>query len=221
MIYVGTTRYNTKTYNEKKEWLKRKKWKGCVYGLDKNLPETIPPYEWLYVVEMINDKNQIGGIGYIKNEYNPLNRTKIYEEDHYNMYVYKSNYFIDRNDLIKQFPDTIEYLEDILFRGSTHMKRGIGITILSYEQIMIGRGVEARRKCSICHEFGHNKNYCLKNNKTKRQKYQKICPRCDQIIIGKGHSIHCNAIKKDVNLLKLIIWFFKNLFVNNTCIVVY
>ena len=79
-----------------------------------------------------------------------------------------------KQDLIKQFPDTIDYLEDILFRGSTHLKRGIGITILSYEQIMIGRGVEMRRRCSICHEFGHNKNYCLKTSKTKRQKYFSI-----------------------------------------------
>jgi hypothetical protein len=212
MIYIGTTRYNTKTYKEKNEWLKRKKWRGCVYGLDKNLSQSVPPYEWMYVIEMINDKNQIGGIGYIKNEYNPKNRTKIYNEDHYNMFVYKSKYFIERATLIKEYPATIDYLEHTLFYGSTHMKRGIGITLLSYEQIMIGNGIEKSRCCSICHEVGHNKNYCLNKEKIKKKKYHKICSRCDQVITSRGHSVHCKAIQKNVNLLRLIVWFFNNLF---------
>ena len=102
MIYIGTTRYNSETFEQKTNWLKRKKWNGCVYGLNKKLPKTLPAYEWCYVIEMINDKNEIGGIGYIKNEFCPENRSRVYREDHYNMYVYKGEKFIGREELLKK-----------------------------------------------------------------------------------------------------------------------
>ena len=124
MIYIGTTRYNSTTLAERNKWLKKKNWDGCVYGLDKKLPETIPDYQWCYIIEMVNDINQIAGIGYIKNEYCPLFRSRIYTEEHYNMHVYKGKKYIPRNKLLKKYPKTIEYLEQILFKDISKTNLG-------------------------------------------------------------------------------------------------
>ncbi len=215
MIYIGTTRYNTETFNQKTKWLERKEWQGCVYGLNKKLPKTLPDYEWCYVIEMINDKNEIGGIGYIKNEFCPENRSRIYEDEHFNMYVYKGTKFISREKLLEKNEKMIKYLEAILFTGYTHMKRGIGITLLPYNKIILGDGKTRTRKCSNCGNPGHNKRKCP--HKTIKQPIilensQKICPFCNKSIYRKGHSIHCSALNKNKKILSDVIEFFKNLF---------
>lgn len=217
MIYIGTTRYNTKTFDEKTKWLERKGWKGCVYGLNKKLPKTLPDYEWCYVVEMINDKNEIGGIGYIKNEYCPNNRSRIYDEEHYNMYVYKGTKFILREELLKKNEKMVKYLEAILFTGYTHMKRGIGITLLPYNKIILGDGKTRTRKCSNCGKAGHNKRSCRRKKRIeifKLEKSQRLCPNCNKLMYQKGHSIHCSALKKNKKILLNVIEFFKDLFKN-------
>lgn len=215
MIYIGTTRYNSETFEQKTNWLKRKKWNGCVYGLNKKLPKTLPAYEWCYVIEMINDKNEIGGIGYIKNEFCPENRSRVYREDHYNMYVYKGEKFIGREELLKKNKKMIEYLEMILFTGYTHMKRGIGITLLPYNKIILGDGSTRTRKCSNCWKPGHNKKSCSHKERKKPivlEKSQRMCPNCNKLISQRGHSIHCSALDKNKKILLNVIEFFKKLF---------
>ena len=62
MVYIGTIRYNTQTYNEILEWKKRKNWKGCIYGINKELSTkkmynngSFPINSYIYVIEMDND----------------------------------------------------------------------------------------------------------------------------------------------------------------------
>jgi hypothetical protein len=218
MIYIGTTRYNSTTLMERNKWLKKKKWDGCIYGLDKKLPETIPDYQWCYIIEMINDINKIAGIGYIKNEYCPLFRSRIYTDEHYNMHVYKGKKYISRENLIKKNPKTIEYLEYILFKGSTHMKRGIGVTLLNINKFSIC-DVKRARRCTNCFEYGHYKKGCKKKKRKTPfilQRSQRICPLCDKLKYDRGHSNNCNGIKKDVEFTNLMIDFFKGLF-RNVC----
>ena len=215
MIYIGTTRYSTETFEQKTKWLERKEWKGCVYGLNKKLPKSLPDYEWCYVIEMINDKNEIGGIGYIKNEFCPENRSRIYDEEHFNMYVYKGTKYISREDLIKRNSAMVEYLETILFTGYTHMKRGIGITLLPYNKIILGDGKTKTRKCSNCGRQGHNKRGCpfeTRKEPVILEKSQRLCPNCNKLMYHRGHSIHCPALKKNKKILSDVIEFFKSLF---------
>ena len=215
MIYIGTTRYNTDTFEQKTKWLERKESKGCVYGLNKKLPKSLPDYEWCYVVEMINDKNEIGGIGYIKNEYCTDNRSRIYDDEHFNMYVYKGTKIISRAELLKRNSTMVEYLETILFTGYTHMKRGIGITLLPYNKIILGDGKIKTRKCSNCGRPGHNKRGCPYKERTEPvvlETSQRICPNCNKLMYHRGHSIHCPALKKNKKILSDVIEFFENLF---------
>jgi hypothetical protein len=215
MIYIGTTRYNTTTLAERNKWIKKKKWDGCAYGFDKKLPETIPSYQWCYIIEMINDINKIAGIGYIKNEYCPLARSRMYSEEHYNMYVYKGKKYISRENLYKNFPKTIEYLEQILFKGSTHMKRGIGVTLLNFNKFSICDVKKPPRRCGNCLEYGHNKQGCKKKRRKTSfilQRSQRICPLCNKLKYKWGHTTNCSGIKKDVEFTNLMIDFFKSLF---------
>jgi hypothetical protein len=214
MIYIGTTRYNTITLKEHDNWIKKKNWNGCVYGLDKKLPDSIPSYEWCYIIEMVNDINKIAGIGYIKNEFCPLLRSRIYNEEHYNMYVYRGKNHMSREELYRKYPKTIEYLEHILFKGSTHMKRGIGITFINLNRFSICEMPKPRR-CSNCYEYGHTKRSCKKRKRNCPliiERSQRICPLCNKLKYEKGHSTSCSAIKKDTEFTDLMIDFFKGLF---------
>jgi len=130
-FYIGTTRFTTSTYAENKEWRDNHNWKGCIYGLNKKIPRTVPYMALVYVIEMNNDTNQIEGIGLIRNYINQDYKTCVYKSDrNYNRCIYNSAYRIDITE-IKQ-KKVIELLEQILFYGSGHYKRGQGITTISW-----------------------------------------------------------------------------------------
>ena len=60
-FWIGTTRFNNKTFNENKDWRAKHEWKGCIYGVDKYMsthPKASPPNGLIYVLEM-NFGNQI------------------------------------------------------------------------------------------------------------------------------------------------------------------
>ena len=81
----------------------------------------------VYIVEMNNDLNEVLAISSIKNNcYH--RRHKIYADTNYNRYSYKGvRININHSKLIKYKTD----LEEILFKGSTHQKRGQGIQQIS------------------------------------------------------------------------------------------
>ena len=61
-FWIGTTRFTNYTYKENQDWRERFKWKGCIYGLNKKLPLTVPHLGLVFVLEMNNDQNKIMGI---------------------------------------------------------------------------------------------------------------------------------------------------------------
>ena len=81
----------------------------------------------IFVLEMHNDKNNIMGIGIIKNKLVLNKRPKIYKDYNYNFYIYKSRYRVDRNELTKKETKIIKILDILLFKGYRHVKRGQGI----------------------------------------------------------------------------------------------
>lgn len=211
---VGTVRFNNKTYLENYCWKERKKHKGCAYGLNKPLCKKIPNGKYIYIIEMNNDINKIMGIGKIKNELVHSNRSRMYKEEGRNQIIYKSNDFISRNDMINNIQKArivIKFLENILFYGSKHFKRGQGCVILPWNRISTaGNKLQTRKsqyRCSICGL--KTKNHICPGRRVKIIPKQKKCHICGKT--KKGHI--CEMLKKDFQLLEIVCNFFIKLFI--------
>ena len=67
MIYVATTRFTNKTWNERSNWIRKRKQSGCIYNSPNRISDTVPTRAQMFVVEMNNDLNKVMGIGLIRN----------------------------------------------------------------------------------------------------------------------------------------------------------
>lgn len=127
---ICVTRFNEATFKENRLWIKKNNGSlGCIYGLPVKISDTLDPDSQLLVLEMNNSKNIIEGIGIIKNNLARENRKyyKIYADNNYNRFIYKSNYRIDRKNFTSYESEIITFLEDYLFKSAYHCKRGQGI----------------------------------------------------------------------------------------------
>lgn len=127
---ICVTRFNEATFNENRLWIKNNNSNlGCIYGTPVKISETIDPDSQLIVLEMNNTKNIIEGIGIIKNNLVRENRkfNKIYTDNNYNRFIYKSNCRIDRKHFNCYENKVILLLEEYLFKSAYHCKRGQGI----------------------------------------------------------------------------------------------
>jgi disulfide oxidoreductase YuzD len=97
----------------------------CPSELSPKISYNIP----LFVIEMNNQKNQIEGIGLIKNKYETNKYYKVHTDGNNNRYTYIGKYFIDRETLDDYNSELVYVLDEILFKGYTHSKRGSGLTI--------------------------------------------------------------------------------------------
>lgn len=127
MDRLATTRFDDKTWSENMKYRNSINNTGCLYNVPRRITYNINPDISIYCIEMNNSKNQIEGIGLIKN-YLCLNKKhNIHEEKNYNRFTYKGKYRITRDEIIEKDERLIEILEMFLFHGPTHMKRGQGI----------------------------------------------------------------------------------------------
>jgi hypothetical protein len=85
----------------------------------------------VFVIEMNNSTNQIIGIGLIKNKLTTDKVYKVHQDTNYNRYIYIGEYHIPRDILEHYNPLLVFVLDEILFKGYMHSKRGAGITRLS------------------------------------------------------------------------------------------
>ena len=130
LFSIGTTRFNNKTFQENIEWRQSHNWKGCMYGLNKKISNTVKKNALIYILEMNNEKNEIEGIGLIRNFINRNHKARIYKNNRwYNRFIYNSSHRINRNEITNQ--KLLRKLERKLFFGPKHFKRGQGITILN------------------------------------------------------------------------------------------
>ena len=123
---LASTRFNSKTFSEFSEYSEIKGW---FYGAQLKIKSKVPLNTILFVVEMNNETNQITGIGVIKNTPTGVYRN-IYKDPNYNRYNYKLFYRLTREYLWEQNQLLVTFLELILFKGYTHIKRHSGITIV-------------------------------------------------------------------------------------------
>ena len=61
---IGTVRFNNATYLENLKWKQRKNHKGCAYGLNKPIAQSVPKGKYIYIIEMNNDINKIRNEGF-------------------------------------------------------------------------------------------------------------------------------------------------------------
>lgn len=129
-MQICVTRFDNKTLNENIKWRKNNNHLGCIYGTPVKITETILPNTLIIVLEMNNSNNSIEGMGIIKNsiEKQDKKKFKIYNDNNYNRFIYKSNLRIDKKNLKSNYEKKIlELLEKLLFTTKNHFKRGHGI----------------------------------------------------------------------------------------------
>jgi hypothetical protein len=141
MFSIVTSRFNNETLE--KNYSYRYKYKfGCMYccplELSPNIEYNIP----VFVIEMNNSTNKIEGIGLIKNNPETKKYYKVHSDGNTNRYTYIGNYFIDRNTIEDYNSPLVCILDEILFKGKTHSKRGTGLTSIPKRFLDLNRRYE-------------------------------------------------------------------------------
>lgn len=126
MSKICITRFNNITKKENETWKEKNNHNGSIYGTPIKINSTILPNEKLIILEMNNSTNKIEGIGIIKNMLFHKN-CKIYEDNNYNRYIYKSNKYVNQIDINEKLKKILKILEHFLFKTKRHYKRGHGI----------------------------------------------------------------------------------------------
>jgi hypothetical protein len=127
--YITATRFNDITWQENEDFRIKNNLKGCIYGVSKEIPISIKHKSILLVFEMNNTKpSRIMGLGIVKNYLKVKKKYNIYSDNNYNRYFYCSKYRLTRDDLRTNYEDVLLLMEELLFKGKDHIKRGEGIS---------------------------------------------------------------------------------------------
>ena len=126
---ICITRFDDKTIRENRLWRENNKFSGCIYATPVKITENILPETRIIVIEMNNSQNKIEGFGIILNKLaKPDKNNKIYLDNNYNRYIYKSKLRIDREEIYNTYiKNKINEIEKLLFKSKYHCKRGHGI----------------------------------------------------------------------------------------------
>jgi hypothetical protein len=142
MLYVATTRFTEKTWDECSTWMKKREKTGCVYNSPMRISDTVPIRAHMFIVEMNNDRNKVMGIGLIRNTLGHCKKVRIYQDHYYNRYCYRGEQRLDRSELLAETVliegvsvGLLRLLEVLCFMGSTHSKRNRGISLLPKQVI--------------------------------------------------------------------------------------
>lgn len=127
MFTIVTGRYNNETWEATQQY-RIKKGLQCIYAPPSRLSPLIDLNSPVFVIEMNNDINEIMGIGLIKNKLVTDKVYKVQKDTNCNRYIYIGDYHISREILEDYNPELVYILDNILFKGYTHSKRGSGLT---------------------------------------------------------------------------------------------
>ena len=130
MLSIVSTRYNDATWQENVSYRKKHNYEGCIYGAPHMLSNKILVDSLVFVVEMNNSLNRIEGIGLMRNNIRLDKYMSVYNDGNFNRYVYKGNYHIDREIIIRHNSSLVDIFDYILFKEKTHLKRGAGFTTI-------------------------------------------------------------------------------------------
>jgi hypothetical protein len=124
---VVTGRYNNETWDATVRYRERKKL-TCIYAPACRLSSSILCNAPVFVIEMNNQLNIVMGIGLIKNKLVTDRVYKVQADTNCNRYIYIGQHHLPRELLSEYSPFLVFVLDQILFKGKTHSKRGIGLT---------------------------------------------------------------------------------------------
>jgi hypothetical protein len=129
MFTLVSTRFNNETFQENFHYRERK---GitCIYCSPQPMSPKIGIDTLVVVVEMNNSKNQMEGMGLIKNLPETSGCYHVYDTRNFNRYIFKGDYRISRDELVRNDEKLVEILDQLLFKGKTHLKRGSGFTTI-------------------------------------------------------------------------------------------
>jgi hypothetical protein len=130
MFYLACTRFNNTTYDENIRY-RDKHNENVIYGSTLKIRDKYPVGGLIFIAEMNNETNKIEGIGLIKNQLVHDKRHKIYDNNEYNRYIYRGKYWLSREKINEFDPEVLEIFDTILFKGKSHLKCRIGITIIT------------------------------------------------------------------------------------------
>lgn len=130
-IDIATTRFSDVTFKENKIWRDRNENRGCIYGTPILMSSKIKEGDATFVIEMNNDRNRIEGIGLIVNRPAREHYVNIHRNMNLSRYIYQGQYRLDKSVVTCEYHKKVIWvLEILLFKGSGHSKRSIGITRL-------------------------------------------------------------------------------------------
>lgn len=124
---IVTARFNESTWQENADYRVKHPNIGCIYPSPRPIQADIQYDCLLIMLEMRNDKNQIGGISMLKNRANINDKYHVYKDAKYNQYAYLGNVRIDRKDMTEQEEQIMKVFDILCFKGHDHLKRLKGI----------------------------------------------------------------------------------------------
>lgn len=128
------TRFNNTTWQELSKYKEKHSVVGAFYGVPRRIAETIPLKSKLFVLEMNNETNTIMGVGLIRNFIKMDQRHNIYSWGNYHRFTYAGKHRLDRALMTRDEEALIEKMENIVFKGKGHLKRGQGIQKVPYDR---------------------------------------------------------------------------------------
>jgi hypothetical protein len=160
MIYLATTRFNETTFQENQTYTSKNNINGVIYGSPLQINKKYPHGSKIYVIEMNNELNEIIAISLIKNKLVYDKKHNIYKDYNFNRYIYKGNYRLERQLLMRYNLMLVEILDMVLFKGKTHLKRIAGIAVIKEKLLNDPRCLGLNLLDEVRNIF--NQHYCIK-----------------------------------------------------------
>lgn len=169
MYTIVTGRFNNETRDANYSY-RRKNNFTCLYSCPSELSPKISYNTPVFVIEMNNSTNKIEGIGLIKNKPENKKYYKVHSDGNTNRYTYIGKYFMDRS-IIDDYNSPLVYvLEEILFKGKTHSKRGAGLTTIPQKVLNLDvcEGIDIKKEIKEVFIYHYREN--LKKGKDDKLK---------------------------------------------------
>jgi hypothetical protein len=75
------------------------------------------------------------GIGYLRNRGNYRKKRRIHSDNNYNRFTYIGHHRVDKNELHEKNLKFLRLLEELVFKGKDHIKRGQGFISIPEKKI--------------------------------------------------------------------------------------